>query len=147
MKLPIVCEYYIIPILCGIGVFFNLASLLVLYGRSLHLQHSLVVLFSFTLLTLMTLWTSSFGFTAWGGRLGWRIRLTTCKSDQPSSSSPMTTRLGGSKASSRQSNDETGGPRRYPRYRQGRRSAESEQVPLEMATIMAKPMDLPSIEH
>lgn len=42
-----ICQFYVIPILCAAGVVFNIASISVLFGNYLHLQKSLVSLFSF----------------------------------------------------------------------------------------------------
>ncbi len=41
------CRIYMIPLLCGPGVLFNIVSVFVLLSSALHLKRSLVLLFSF----------------------------------------------------------------------------------------------------
>ena len=43
----IFCEFYVIPTLFSFGLIFNSASLVVLFGSTLQLKKSLVILFSF----------------------------------------------------------------------------------------------------
>ena len=41
------CREYIIPVLCVVGIVFNLASIFVIFSRALHLQRSLRIQFAF----------------------------------------------------------------------------------------------------
>ena len=41
------CREYIIPVICVVGIVFNLASIFVIFSRALHLQRSLRIQFAF----------------------------------------------------------------------------------------------------
>ncbi len=43
------CEFYVIPTLFSLGLIFNSASLVVLFGSTLQLKKSLVILFPFSI--------------------------------------------------------------------------------------------------